>query len=167
MLDLIATQSLVAFYINLKRALFSTMDVLSTAHDFDNVFSCCEARTKNKRCKQVILVITFILLTFDLVTDWINWKQWSEVGPYSWHQFVFIYRTTFLCVAVVGTVLNTTEAITIVVKLFRIHTVKTIDIETPSDDRIPLEIKGFYEQKETDETDKKNKFEEAEKSIKR
>ena len=44
------------------------MDVLSTAHDFGNVFSCCEARTKNKRCKQVILVITFILLTFDLVT---------------------------------------------------------------------------------------------------
>ena len=52
-------------------------------------------------------------------------------------------------------------------KLLRIHTVKTIDIETPSDERCPLEIKGFYEQQETDETDKKNKFEEAEKSIKK
>ena len=122
------------FYINSKHFVFRTMDVLSTANDFSNVFSCCEPCTKNKRCKQAILVITFILMTFDLVTDWINWKQWSEVGGFSFYHLVFISRTMLLCATVVATVLFTTETFTIVIKLFRIHTVKTSDIENPFDE---------------------------------
>ena len=133
---------------NLKHFVFRTMDVLSMVHDFGNVFSCCERCTKNKRCKQTILVITFILMSFDLVTDWINWKLWLEVGGYSFHYLVFVFKTTFLCVAVVGTVIYTTETIVIVLKLFRIHRMETIDIENPSDERrvSPQEIRGFCEQ---------------------
>ena len=63
--------------------IFRIMEALSAAHDFGGVFSCCKPCTKNKRCKQIILVITFSLMTFDLITDWINWKQWSEVGGYN------------------------------------------------------------------------------------
>ena len=97
-------------------------------------------------------------MTFDLVTDWINWKQWSEVGGYNWHHLIFIFRTTFLCVVVVGTVTYMTEAFTIVVKLFRIHTLETSDDENPSDERrgCPHEIRAYSEQQETkvDETEK-------------
>ena len=97
-------------------------------------------------------------MTFDLVTDWINWKQWSEVGGYNWHHLIFIFRTTFLCVFVVGTVTYMTEAFTIVVKLFRIHTLETSDDENPSDERrgCPHEIRAYSEQQETkvDETEK-------------
>ena len=109
-------------------------------------------------------------MTFDLVTDWINWKQWSEVGGYSFHHLIFISRTMLLCAAVVGTVLFTTETLTIVVKLLRIHTVKTSDIENPLDERqaSPQEINGFCEQQESNvnETEQVKKFDETEKSIK-
>ena len=148
------------------------MDVLSTAHDFSNFFSCCETRTKNKRCRQVILVLTFILMTFDLATDWINWKQWSEVGGYNWHHLIFIFRTTFLCVVIVGTVIYTTETFTIVVKLFRIHTLETSDDENPSDERkvIPHQMRQFCNKQEMniDEMeksfDRKQKLDEGDKS---
>ena len=156
--------------INSNHFLFRIMDLFSPAHDFGNVISCCETHTENKRCKQVILVITFILMTLDLVTVWINWKQWSKVGGYSFHHLIFISRTMLLCAAVVGTVLFTTETLTIVVKLFRIHTVKTSDIENPLDERqaSPQEINGFCEQQESnvDETEQVKKFDETEKSIK-
>ena len=100
-------------------------------------------------------------MTFDLVTDWINWKQWLEVGGYSFHYLVFVFKTTFLCVAVVGTVIFTTETIVIVLKLFRIHRMETSDIENPSDERrvSPQEIRGFYEQE--------TKVNEAEKAVKK
>ena len=106
-------------------------------------------------------------MTFDLVTDWINWKQWSEVGGYSWYHLVFIYRTTFLCVAIVGTVLNATETFTIVVKLFRVQNEETNDIENPSFEGhvFPYEIRGFCEQEEMDGTEQMKKFEETERSI--
>ena len=46
---------------------FSLIDAVSTV---ENTFTWCEPCIKN------VLIITFILVTFDLVTDWINWQQW-------------------------------------------------------------------------------------------
>ena len=163
-------QSLVAFYINMKHVLFRTMDVLSTVHDFGNVLSCCEGHMKNKRCKQVILVITFILMTFDLVTDWINWKQWSEVGGYNWHHLVFIFRSSFLSVASTGTVLWITETITIVVKLFRIHRSDSENMEDARGTREQegqvkkLEIEKCTETLKDDSEEKVESFNEIEES---
>ena len=151
------------------------MDVLSTAHDFGHVFSCCEGRMKNKRCKQVILVITFIVMTFDLVTDWINWKQWSDVGGYNWHHLVFIFRSAFLFVASTGTVLWITETIMIVVKLFRIHRVERCDSENLEDARgtreqegqeKKLEIEKCTETLKDDIEEKVESFDEIEESQK-
>ena len=101
-------------------------------------------------------------MTFDLVTDWINWKQWSEVGGYTGHHFIFMFRTTFLCVAVVGTVIYITETFTIVVKIFRIHKMETSDVENPSHERqvSPRGIRGFCEQQEI-------KVDEKEKAVKK
>ena len=102
------------------------MEVLSTAQDLSHI---CQPCLKSKRWRKVILIVTFILITFDLVTDWINWKQWSEVGGFEQHRSVNIFTTTFLCVAVVGTLLWTIETLTIVVKLFWINKLKYNDAE--------------------------------------
>ena len=145
------------------------MDVLSTAHDSGHVFSCCEGRMKNKRCKRVILMITFILMTFDLVTDWINWKQWSDVGGYNWHHLVFIFRSTFLFVASTGTIM-------IVVKLFRIHRIERSDSENLEDARRTreqeeqekkLEIEQCTETLKDDTEEKVEPFDEIEESQKK
>ena len=79
-------------------------------------------------------------MTFDLVTDWINWKQWSEVGGYNWYHVVYIFQTAFLCVASVGTAVWTMETITIIVKLFDLHKMGINITENPSD-----EIKEYPE----------------------
>ena len=97
------------------------MEAVSTAQDLSNTFTCCEPCIKNARCRKAFLIITFILVTFDLVTDWINWKQWSQVGGYSFHHLVYIFTTAFLCVASVGTVLWTIETFIIVMKFYLIH----------------------------------------------
>ena len=76
-----------------------------------------------------------MLMTFDLVTDWINWKQWSEVGGYYGHHLMFIFKTTFLCVASVGTILWIIETITIVIKLFWIHAIDAENISYESLER--------------------------------
>ena len=93
------------------------MDVLSTANDFGHTFLCCEPCAKRKWCRQVVLVVTFVLMTFDMVTDWVNWKQWADIGGYDRHHFVYIFQTSFLCVAGVGTLLWLFETLIIVVKL--------------------------------------------------
>ena len=72
-------------------------------------------------------------MTFDLVTDWFNWKQWSGVGFYNWHHFIFIFKATFLFVASVGTALCIIETITISVKLYWIHKMENTKDENPSD----------------------------------
>ena len=50
-------------------------------------------------------VESFILGTVDMVTDWINYIQWSTVGGYDQYYFVFILKTPFLSASLVGTVL--------------------------------------------------------------
>ena len=64
-----------------------------------------ELCTKQELLKIRVLIISFILGTVDMVTDWINYIQWSSVGGYDQHYFVFILTTTFLCASLVGTVL--------------------------------------------------------------
>ena len=96
------------------------MEILSTVQESSHTFTCCELCVRNIRCRVVILAITFILMTFDMVTDWINWKQWSGAGGYDQHRLVDIFTTAFLCVALVGTVLWIIEIIIIAVKLFGI-----------------------------------------------
>ena len=81
------------------------------------------------------MAITFILMTFDLVTDWINWKQWSEAGGYDLYHFVFIFTTAFLCVALVGTILWITETIAISVKLLGIIKRKSVDTNIHFDEK--------------------------------
>ena len=66
-------------------------------------------------------------MIFDLVTDWINWKQWSEVGGYNMYGVAYIFTTTFLCVASVGSALWIIETIIIVVKLYWIYKKKKFD----------------------------------------
>ena len=84
-------------------------------------------------------------MTFDLVTDWINWKQWSEVGGYNWHHLVYIIQIAFLCVASVGTALWTIETITIILKLFDIHRMVNKEVENPSD-----KVKEFPERNDAE-----------------
>ena len=79
-----------------------TLEAL-TLHEVGHIFSCCESCVKNKRCKQIILVVTFVLMTFDVVTDWLNWLEWREVGGYDQYYFVSIFQKFFLTVAAVGT----------------------------------------------------------------
>ena len=67
----------------------------------DSVFSQCGICTKKELFKIGFLVISFILGTADMVTDW---KQWSLVGGYDQHYFIFIFQSTFPCAAAAGTV---------------------------------------------------------------
>ena len=78
------------------------MDELAL-HEVGHIFSCCEPCVRNRRWKQIILVVTFLLMTFDMVTDWINYAEWSGVGGYDQYYFVSIFQKGFLCVAAVGT----------------------------------------------------------------
>ena len=67
-------------------------------------------------CKRVVLIITFLLMTFDMVTDWFNWKQWSVLGGYNEYEFFHIFATAFLVVAAVGTILWALKTVVIVAK---------------------------------------------------
>ena len=91
------------------------MDALDL-HEVGHVFSCCEPCARNRRWKQIILVISFVLVTVDVVTDWINWVQWSGVGGYDQYYFASIFERVFLCVAAVGTGLWIIELFVIVKK---------------------------------------------------
>ena len=91
------------------------MDTLDL-HEVGHMFSCCEPCVRNRRWKQVILVISFVLVTVDVVTDWINWVQWSGVGGYDQYYFASIFERVFLCVAAVGTGLWIIELFVIVKK---------------------------------------------------
>ena len=70
----------------------------------------------NVRCKQAVLTTTFLLMTFSMVTDLFNWKQWSVLGGYNEYQFFHIFATAFLVVAAVGTILWVLKTVTIVAK---------------------------------------------------
>ena len=81
-----------------------------------SIFSLCGLCTEKQRLKIVVLIVSFILETVDMVTDWMNWNQWRYVGGYNLYHFVFIFRTTFLCAAAMGTFLWTIEVILIIHK---------------------------------------------------
>ena len=63
-----------------------------------------------------MIAITFLLTTFDVVTDWLNWKQWSVLGGYNQYEFFHVFDTGFLAVAVVGTTLWALKIVIIVMK---------------------------------------------------
>ena len=92
-----------------------------TLHEFASIISCCEPCVKNKRCKKIILIISFTLLTFDMITDWINWAEWSKVGGYDQYYFASIFQKIFLCVAAVGTGLWIIELFVIIKKWINIY----------------------------------------------
>ena len=96
------------------------MDALAL-HEVGHIFSCCEPCVKNKRYKQIILIISFVLMTFDMVTDWINYLEWSKVGGYDQYYFVSIFQKAFLCVAAVGTGLWIIEVFVIAKKFINIY----------------------------------------------
>ena len=98
-----------------------TMDALPPLQEIGNFFSCCELCTENRRCHLVILVITFVLMTFDMITDWINWIEWYGIGGYDQYFFASVFETIFLCVAVVSTVLWIVEVIVIIKKWINIY----------------------------------------------
>ena len=79
-----------------------TLEVLILL-EVGHMFSCCESCVKKKRYKQIILIVSFVLMTFDVVTDWLNWIEWKEVGGYDQYYFVSIFQNFFLTVATVGT----------------------------------------------------------------
>ena len=81
--------------------------------------SQCGICTKKEQLKIGFLVISFILGTVDMVTDWINWNQWRSVGGYDQHYFVYIFITAFLCAAGVGTVLWLIEVILMIHRFWK------------------------------------------------
>ena len=76
-----------------------------------STFSQCGMCTKKEQLKIGVLIISFILGTVDMVTDWINYIQWSSVGGYDQYHFAFIFQTTFLCAAVAGSILWAIEVL--------------------------------------------------------
>ena len=113
-------------------------------------------------------------MIFDLVTNWITWKHWSEVGGYNWHHMVYIFQSAFLGVALVGTFLYIIETITIIVKLFDIHRMGINDANNPSEssernDTQEQETRfhgaeGPSQKLREDDADKEKKFEGTKKS---
>ena len=73
--------------------------------------SQCGICTKKKQLKIGVLIVSFILGTVDMVTDWINWNQWTSVGGYDQFHFIFIFQIAFLCATAAGTFLWTIEVI--------------------------------------------------------
>ena len=76
-----------------------------------STFSQCGMCTKKEQLRIGVLIISFILGTVDMVTDWINYIQWSSVGGYDQYYFAFIFQTTFLCAAVAGSILWAIEVL--------------------------------------------------------
>ena len=90
----------------------------------ESVFSQCDIPTKQELLKISFLIISFILGTVDMVTDWINWKQWISFGGYDQHYLMYIFQTTFFCVAVLGTILWIVEVFLMIIRAresFRRH----------------------------------------------
>ena len=106
------------------------MDALPPLHEVGSVFSCCELCTENTRCHWIILAITFVLMTFDMITDWINWIEWYGIGGYDQYFFASAFETIFLCVAAVGSGLWIIEVIVIIKKWINLRR-KSQERKTP------------------------------------
>ena len=81
-----------------------------------SIFSLCGLCTEKQRLQIVVPIVSYILETVDMVTDWMNWNQWRSVGGYNLYHFVFIFQTTFLRAAAMGTLLWTIQVILIIHK---------------------------------------------------
>ena len=81
---------------DIYRIVSATMEALPPLHEVGQVFSCCELCVENKRCHLIILVVTFVLMTFDMITDWINWIEWYGIGGYDQYFFASMFETVFL-----------------------------------------------------------------------
>ena len=97
----------------------------------------------NVRCKQVVLTTTFLLMTFNMVTDWFNWKQWSVLGGYNEYEFFHIFSTAFLVVAAVGTILWALKTVVIVAKF------PSVPHKDKEDDTVELEENNDAQKNET------------------
>ena len=80
--------------------------------------SQCGIGTKKEQLKIGVLLISFILGTVDMVTDWINWNQWRSIGGYDQYHFIFIFQTVFLCSAAAGTFLWIIEVFLIIYRSY-------------------------------------------------
>ena len=69
---------------------------------------------ENSRRKRVVFAVTFLLTTFDVLTDWLNWKQWAVLGGYNQYEFFHVFDIGFLAVAAVGTILWALKIVIIV-----------------------------------------------------
>ena len=86
----------------------TTGDILDSCA---SILSQCELCSKTELFKIGVLIVSFILGTFDIVTDWMNWKQSNPVRGNDLHYFLNIFQIAFLCTAIVGTFLWTMEVV--------------------------------------------------------
>ena len=92
---------------------------------------------RNFWCKQVVVAVTFLLTTFNVVTDWLNWKQRSVLGGYNLYEVFHIFSTAFLAVAVAGTILLILKIVAIAFKYLwvpRQDNANDIDLSDPEEE---------------------------------
>ena len=61
----------------------------SILDSFDSMFERFELCTKHKLLKLGVIIISFILGTVDMVSDWINWK--SNGVPFGGYDSILFY----------------------------------------------------------------------------
>ena len=75
----------------------SIMETATTIlQSFDSVLGCFELCTKHELLKIGVIIISLILGTIDMVTDWINLIQWRSVGGYAQHASVDRFQSVYL-----------------------------------------------------------------------
>ena len=81
-----------------------------------NIFSTCEPLTWLSNSTSILqpclALIKYFLLTFDVVTDWMNWKDWNNVTVFSAH------RDTggFLYVAIAGSTVWIVQTLIVILR---------------------------------------------------
>ena len=86
----------------------TTGDILDSCA---SILSQCELCSQMELLKIGVFIVIFILGTFDIVTNWMNWKQWNSVEGFDLHYFLNIFQIAFLCTAIVGTFLWAIEVV--------------------------------------------------------
>ena len=76
-----------------------------------SILSQCELCSQMELLKIGVFIVIFILGTFDIVTNWMNWKPWNSVEGFDLHYFLNIFQIAFLCTAIVGTFLWAIEVV--------------------------------------------------------
>ncbi len=81
------------------------------------IVNCAECCLKESKGKLVVAVITFVLQTIDVITDWVNWKNWHLVVNREAHHSLGRYVAVFRVVAICSSVLWGLELIIFVAKV--------------------------------------------------